>query len=181
MEHVTVPRIETERLQLRGHRLDDYPACTAMWADPAVTRFIGGTPSSPQQTWARMLAYVGHWSMRRFGYWALEEKDSGTFVGELGFADFKRDIAPSMSGVPELGWALVSSAHGRGFATEAVRAAVAWGDAAFGSARTVCLIHPDNVASIRVAQKNDYRVFASTTLNGRATLFLERSTVETTS
>ncbi len=86
------PRIRTERLVLRGHRLDDFPDALAMWSDPDVTRFIGGVPSTEQQVWSRMLSYAGHWSLPGFGYWAVEEAASGAFIGELGFANFKRDI-----------------------------------------------------------------------------------------
>jgi hypothetical protein len=76
-----------------------------MWADPAVTRFIGGVPSTKQQTWSRLLAYVGHWPIMGFGYWAIEERTTGEFAGEIGFADFKRDTIPAMKDVPELGFA----------------------------------------------------------------------------
>ena len=172
---VDVPVIETARLRLRGHRLDDFEASFAMWSDPLVTRFIGGKPSTEQQTWSRLLGYVGHWSLMGFGYWALEEKASGRFAGELGFANFHRDIAASMRDVPELGWALASRFHGKGYATEAVRAAVAWADVRFESARTVCLIDPDNVASVRVAQKCGYDVFERAVFNEQPTLFLARS------
>jgi RimJ/RimL family protein N-acetyltransferase len=170
----TAPEIETDRLTLRGHRVDDFDASFGMWSDPVVTRFIGGKPSSRQQAWSRLLNYVGHWALLGFGYWALEEKASGQFVGELGFADFKRDLDPSMRGVPELGWALASSFHGRGYATEAVRAAVAWGDARFGPARTFCLIDSENLTSIRVARKNGYREFKRAAFNERPTIFFER-------
>ncbi|HWT04325.1 MAG TPA: GNAT family N-acetyltransferase, partial [Xanthomonadales bacterium] len=95
--------------------------------------------------------------------------------GELGFANFHRDIAASMRDVPELGWALASRFHGKGYATEAVRAAVAWADVRFESARTVCLIDPDNVASVRVAQKCGYDVFERAVFNEQPTLFLARS------
>ena len=171
---VIVPEIETERLTLRGHRLDDFDAAFAMWSDPNVTRFIGGKPSTEQQTWSRLLGYAGHWAMLRFGYWAIEEKASGAFAGELGFADFHRDIEASMRDVPELGWALTSSVHGKGYATEAVRAVVAWGDAWLESARTVCLIDPENLASIRVAEKSGYREFERTVFNGHPSVFFER-------
>ncbi len=146
-----------------------------MWSDPVVTRYIGGKPSTEQQTWARLCGYVGHWALMGFGYWAIEEKSSGDFAGELGFANFHRDIAPSMRDVPELGWALAPRFHGKGYATEAVRAAVAWGDLRFRSARTVCLIGPENLASIRVAQKCGYGVFERTLFNDQPALFLERS------
>jgi len=169
-----VPVIETKRLRLRGHHLDDFTDCAAMWADPIVTRHIGGKPFSEEEVWTRLLRYVGHWALLGFGYWAIEEKSTGDFVGELGFADYKRDIEPSIKGVPELGWALVSIAHGKGYATEAVRAAALWGEAQFGSARTVCLIHPENLASIRVAEKCGYKEFRRTTYKGRPTMIFAR-------
>ena len=95
---------------------------------PIVVRYIGGKPLTAEETWAKVLRYAGLWSLLGFGYWALEEKATARFIGELGFADFRRNIQPSLDGVPELGWALVSRAHGKGYATEAVRAAIAWGD-----------------------------------------------------
>jgi RimJ/RimL family protein N-acetyltransferase len=73
------------------------------------------------------LRYVGHWSWLGFGYWLVEEKTSGQFVGEVGFADYKREIEPSIDDVPEIGWVLVPAMYGRGYATESVRAAIDWG------------------------------------------------------
>jgi RimJ/RimL family protein N-acetyltransferase len=166
------PVIETERLVLRRHRLADFDACAAMWAEPEVTRHIGGRPFSEEETWARLLRYAGHWTLLGFGYWAIEER--GRFIGELGFADFKRDLDPPLDGKPELGWALVASAHGRGYATEAVGAALAWGDAHFGATRTVCLIRPDNLRSIRVAGKCGYRELRRAILKGTPTIVFAR-------
>jgi RimJ/RimL family protein N-acetyltransferase len=146
-----------------------------MWSDPGVTRLIGGKPSSEQQTWSRMLTYLGHWQLLGFGYWAIEEKQSRAFAGEIGFADFKRDIAPSMKGYPEIGFALGSPFHGKGYATEAARAVVAWGDANVNAEKTVCLIDPRNAASLRVAQKCGYEVFEHGVYNGTPALFLART------
>jgi RimJ/RimL family protein N-acetyltransferase len=148
--------METQRLRLRAHRADDFAACVAMWSDPVITRYTIGDPSPPQRTWLRILAYRGHWDLMGFGYWAVEEQATGCYIGELGFADFKRGIEPAIEGVPELGWALISQAHGKGYATEALKAAVSWGDAHLGAARTVCIIHRDNQRSFRVADKLGY-------------------------
>src|SRR2546426_7424830 len=57
-----VPVIETERLRLRGHRPEDFPDCAAMWADPVVTRYIGGKPLSEEEAWTRTLRCLGHWN-----------------------------------------------------------------------------------------------------------------------
>ena len=167
-----VPVLETERLKLRGHGLDDFPASAALWADPAVTRHIGGKPLSGEETWTKFLRYVGHWALLGFGYWVIEEKATGRFVGEIGFADYKRNIEPALN-VPEIGWIVVSQSHGKGYATEAVRAAVAWGDMNFQSSTTACIIDPENLASIRVAEKCGYREFRRTHYHGHLiTMFL---------
>lgn len=170
----SAPQIHTDRLVLRAHRREDYESECVMWSDPAVVRFIGGMPSKPQQTWSRLLNYLGHWTVMQFGYWAIEEKRSGAFIGEIGFADFKRDITPAMQNVPELGFALVSSAHGKGYATEALTAALAWGDAHLPSNRTVCLVNEENEASLHIVEKAGYRIFERSTFNGSRVLFLER-------
>jgi RimJ/RimL family protein N-acetyltransferase len=153
-----VPVIETERLRLLGHGISDFPYCVAMWSDPQVVRYTIGEPSTAQRTWMRILAYRGHWALLGFGYWAVQEKASGKFIGELGFADFKRKLNLPLEAIPELGWALVPSAQGKGFATEALRAAVAWGDVHFEQRRTVCIIHRDNERSLRVAAKLGYAI-----------------------
>jgi RimJ/RimL family protein N-acetyltransferase len=169
-----VPEIETERLRLRGHRLEDFGNCAAMWADPVVTRYIGGRPFTQEEVWARLLRYRGHWSHLGFGFWLIEEKSSGRFVGETGFADLKRNLSPSLEGMPESGWVLAAGLHGLGYATEAVQAAVTWGDRHFGNGRTACIIAPENAASIRVAKKCGYREIRQTTYHGDATLVFER-------
>ncbi len=145
-----------------------------MWADSVVTRHIGGRPFSREESWARLLRYIGHWDVLGFGYWAVEEKATGHFVGEVGFADFKREIEPSLDGQPEMGWVFVPQVYGQGYATEAVRAAVSWGDRHLSSARSVCLIHPDNQASIRVAEKCGFHEYQRTEYKGQPTILLAR-------
>jgi RimJ/RimL family protein N-acetyltransferase len=171
-----VPVLETERLKLRGHRLDDFPACAAMWADPIVTLHIGGKPLSTEESWTKFLRYVGHWSLLGFGYWVVEEKATGQFAGELGFADYKRNIQPSLN-APEIGWVLASQFHGKGYATEAVRAAVAWGDQYFDRyfiSGTTCIIHPENLPSVHVAEKCGYRELRRTTYKEHPALVFVR-------
>lgn len=170
----TAPVIETERLILRPHRFEDFKACYAMWADPVVTRFIGGKPASEQQTWARLLSYIGHWALMHFGYWAVMEKATQLYIGELGFADFKRELKPSITGIPEVGWALASHAHGKGYATEALQAVVAWGDANLNASQTVCIIDPANRQSIHVAQKLAYQEHERTTYREEPVILFSR-------
>jgi RimJ/RimL family protein N-acetyltransferase len=169
-----IPVLETERLRLRGHRVEDFAACTAMWSDPVVTRYISGRTFTAEEVWARLLRYVGHWTLLGFGFWLIEERETGSFVGEAGLAEFQRDLDPPIHGVPEMGWVLAQQFQGKGYATEAVRAAADWGDRRFAGARTVCLIHPENRASVRVAEKCGYRPLPPATYKGQATLMFER-------
>jgi RimJ/RimL family protein N-acetyltransferase len=166
-----VPIVETERLRLRGHALDDFEMECTIWADPIVTRFIGKKPSTRSEAWYRLLRYVGHWQLLGYGYWVITDKVSGAFLGEVGFADYKRELTPALD-APEIGWGLMPSAHGKGIGTEAVRAATAWADQRWE--RTVCIIDPDNLASLRVAEKCGYREYARASLGGDPTILHER-------
>lgn len=176
-EEMNPPMVETERLRMRGHRAEDLAHCAAMWADPVVVRHTVGKPLSEEESWRRLLSYVGHWAVQGYGYWVVEEKGTGKFVGEVGFADYRREIKPSLKGIPEIGWVLASEFHGKGYATEAVRAAVAWGDSQFSSGRTACIIQPGNVASIRVAEKCGYRELQRTPYKGHEVLMFVRDGV----
>jgi RimJ/RimL family protein N-acetyltransferase len=171
---LSIPVVETERLRLRGHALDDFDECALMWGDPIVTRHIGGKPFSAQNVWSKILRYAGHWVLLDFGYWVVEERATNRFVGEVGFADFKRDIDPPFDGTPEIGWALAPRAHGLGYATEAVQAALGWADRRWPGERTVCMIDPDNASSLRVAEKCGYREYARTSYLGSPTILFER-------
>ncbi len=176
---VNVPELETERLVLRGHTVADFEDSAAMWGDAEVTRFIGGKPSTREEVWQRLLRYGGMWPLLGFGYWVARERSSGRFVGEVGLADFHRDLVPSFGDTPEAGWALATWASGRGFATEALRAVLAWADvqsqpAAIAAGRTVCMITPGNDPSVRVAEKCGYRRMADAEFKGKPTMVFER-------
>src|SRR5688500_15052962 len=163
--------IETERLTLRLHRVEDFANTAEMWGDPVVTKHIGGKPSTTEESWHRILRNMGHWQAMGWGYWVVREKKTGRFAGEAGFAHLKRELDPSFGDTPEAGWVLSPWAHGKGFAAEAMRAALAWlGE----KKRTVCMIDPDNEASLKLAAKLGYREYARTTYKGAPSVLLER-------
>ncbi len=168
------PVIETERLHLRGHRESDLANCVAMWSEEAVTRFTVGRQLTEEEIWMRMIRHVGHWTLMGYGYWVIEEKSSGTFLGEAGIAEFHRGIAPSIVGIPEAGWVFASAVHGKGYGFEAAQAILAWGEAHFGSPRSVCLIDPGNAASLKLAAKLGYTEEARTDFRGKPTILLGR-------
>lgn len=169
------PVLETPRLLLAGHEPSDFEPLSEMWAEPAVVKHIfAGEPSPRRDSWMRMLAYRGLWPLLGYGYWSVREKTSGRYVGDLGFADFHRNMTPSVRGIPEAGWALAPWAHGQGFATEGLAAALDWLDRQENIDRSVCLISPANLASIRVAGKAGYNESQGVVLNDRPSLLFTR-------
>lgn len=167
------PTLTTDRLTLTGHRPGDLEECAAMWADPAVYTLIGGQPRAREEVWLRLLRSIGQWAAFGHGQWIVRETDGGRFVGDLGLMDMRRAIDPPIDDCPETGWALAAHAHGRGYASEAMRAVLDWADGQ-GLARTVCIIHPDNAASIRLADRLGYRLKTTGTYRGQPTPIFER-------
>jgi RimJ/RimL family protein N-acetyltransferase len=147
------PLLETERLLLRAFRTTDLDALAHLWADEAVVRFIGGQKLSREDTWRRSLAACGQWPYTGWGYWVVELKADGAVVGQAGFADFKREMNPSIEGEPELGYVFAPAVHGRGIAYEACSAALRWADANLSTSSYPAIISPENLASIRLAER----------------------------
>ncbi len=169
-----VPVLETERLRMRGHCRADFEDSAAMWADPRVVAHISGVPSTAEQSWSRLLRYVGHWQVLGYGYWVITDRVSGRFLGEAGFADYNRATSPSLGGIPEAGWALHPDAQGRGLATEAVSRMMVWADETLRCDKTAALFDPTHRASIRVAEKVGFANPVLGTYGDSETLFLER-------
>lgn len=170
-----IPVLTTERLILRGHRSADLPVFTRFFQMPDFYTFLGGKPLPEEEVWTKILRNNGLWSLLGLGYWAVEEKSTGNFIGAVGFADWQRSIAPSLKGEPEIGWVLDPGIHGKGYATEAVQAALTWGHQHFTAARTVCIIDPENAPSLRVAAKCGYVPVQQTVYKGKSVLVLARS------
>lgn len=147
------PILTTNRLLLRPHRLDDFDALHAMWAAPEVYRFITGRPSTREECWMRLLRYAGLWTLLGYGYWAVEDKASGRYIGDIGFADFHRDIDPPLGNTPEMGWMIAPEHHGKGLASEALAAMLDWGAKTLPHKDCVCFISDDNAPSVALAKK----------------------------
>lgn len=166
--------IETQRLILRPYTLNDFEPYCAMMPDPDVVHFIGWAPLSQEGAWNRVLRYSGHWSLLGYGLFAVIEKETGRFVGETGLADFHRGLGEGLDGVDEAAWVFASYIHGRGYGFEAAAAAHRWYDTEYGRPRTVCLIHPLNIASRRLAEGLGYKAFGECAYRDNPAIMLER-------
>jgi RimJ/RimL family protein N-acetyltransferase len=139
-------------LELRPISLDHWEAYAACWADPRTTRFIGGSPRDRTTSWAKFLQSAGLWSVLGFGYWTFCDAETGHYLGTGGLCRFERGVA-GLEGHVEAGWALAPDAWGKGYASEAMAAALDWADNVLHAAEVRCIIDHDNEASNRVATK----------------------------
>lgn len=144
-----VPHLETERLLLRELRYSDFERFAEMNADPEFRRYIGnGEPISRELAWRAFTGMVGHWVMRGFGFWALEVKETGEFIGYLGI-HYPEEWPCGI----EIGWGLAATAQGKGYAIEAAITAMRYGFETLELTSLVSLISEGNDASKKVAMK----------------------------
>ena len=170
---MNVPVLETGRLVLRGYRLEDFQSHAAIWADPRTRRYFEGEYSE-EDIWLRFLRNFGQWALFGYGYWGIEDKASGRFIGAVGFFQAKRPCDLPYRDQPETGWVIAPDFHGKGLAREAVAAAMAWGDRNIEAPQSWCMINPDNAPSRRVAEAAGYRPALSTEYKRRPVLTFVR-------
>jgi RimJ/RimL family protein N-acetyltransferase len=169
----SAPTLETGRLRLRAHRLEDFEPIYEMAGDAALMQHISGTQPR-EEAWRRMLTAPGCWALLGYGYWVVERRADGVLIGQVGLADFKRDMVPGIEGLPELGYVLAGHAHGRGYASEAVEAVLAWADRMLRPAQIVAIIGADNAPSIKVAERAGFCVREQAVYKGEQILLFRR-------
>jgi RimJ/RimL family protein N-acetyltransferase len=169
-----IPLLTTERLILRPYQAADLDPIAAMMTDPAVMRHIGNQTHPREDAWRRMLCGPGMWLLLGYGYWAVERRSDGALIGQLGFADFKRGMTPSIEGLPELGYVFAAEAHGQGYGFEGAAAALRWADEQLTAPEIVAIIDPGNAPSIRVAEKSGFTFREPATYKGEDILLFRR-------
>jgi RimJ/RimL family protein N-acetyltransferase len=157
-------RLETDRLILRMWRDEDFDAYLELCQDPEVMRFLGGKTFDRLECWRHLAFMVGHWQLRGYGPWVVEEKATGQFVGRVGF------LNPVGWPAFELGWTLSRKFWGRGYATEAARRALAYAWGELDKDHVISLIAPKNTNSIKVAERLGEKVEGKTELLGHDVL-----------
>jgi len=140
-----IPTLQTERLTMRAPSADDFPALVEFYQDDR-SKFVGG-PMRPDQTWRALAAEIGHWTLRGYGRWSVDETSSGRFCGMVGAWN------PEGWPEPELGWDLMAGFEGKGYATEAARAALDYVYHTLGWKTAISLVADGNDGSAAVAKR----------------------------
>ncbi len=143
----SAPMMHTPRLILRAFQPADRDDFAALRGDAAVMRYIGSGPRTPAQASKALTNLIAQWALQGFGVWAVTDHKTGRFIGECGF------YRATDAGLVEFGFSLATAAWGKGLATEAAGACLAWGWSHLGFAAINAVTHPDNVASANVLCK----------------------------
>jgi RimJ/RimL family protein N-acetyltransferase len=163
---VTTPAITTARLLLRQFEPADFDAYAEFCADPEVMRYVAeGRPLTREEAWRNMAMMAGHWHLRGYGNWAVEERKTGTMIGRLGF--WNPEGWPGF----ELGWLIARPHWGQGYAIEGARAALDFAFSVVRQTRVISLIRPGNSRSIRVAEKLGEKFTETVDLRGEALIY----------
>ena len=159
-----VESLETDRLILRMFRQSDLDGYAEMCGDAEVMKYLGGVPMTRSEAWRNMAMVLGHWQLCGFGLWAVEDRQSGALVGRVGC--WRPEGWPGL----ELAWTLRRAFWGRGYATEAARAALDVAFGPLGQTHVISMIDSENQPSIRVAQRLRMRLEGQADLMGHPVL-----------
>ena len=138
----------TERLTLRPFRIGDLRPLHAMWTDPEVGRWVGGTHTRMQQSREELAQHMQHQVRHGFAFWAAEERETGALVGEVGLM-----LLEGRGPEVEVGWCLGRDSWGKGYATEAAEAWLQAGFHQLGLDHVIAAVLEDNVRSRRVCDR----------------------------
>ncbi|KLL11893.1 hypothetical protein BL254_17265 [Protofrankia sp. BMG5.30] len=141
-----VPTIVTDRLVLRCIDAADLNRWVEIASKPEFYRYLSG-PTDRASAWRNIALQLGHWVLRGYGLWAVDETATGSMVGRVGL--WGEEDWPGVEAV----WFLDPAVWGRGYATEAGAAAVRFAFEKVGTDEVISVIRPDNVRSVRVAER----------------------------
>ena len=149
-------RIETERLILREIDAErDLDGWARTMADERTVRYIGGVVMDRAQAWRNMATVIGHWTIRGYGFFSLECRETGQWVGRVG--PWYPEGWPS----PEVGWTIMREHWGKGYATEAGRACIDFARDTLGWDSVIHVILQGNEPSMAVAERLGSRLLRS--------------------
>jgi len=146
MNFLIPEKAETERLILRTFEENDWVALHKLYSDPECTRYTIQRTLTEGESWRTMASMIGHWQLRGYGQYAVEDKTTGEVMGTVGLW-YPKDWPE-----PEIKWALSRAFWGRGYASEAARAVKKIAADYIPGTSLISLIFSENEPSIRLAE-----------------------------
>ena len=150
---MNAPVLTTERLELWRPQASDRADLLAMMTPEAVRQFLGSAEASESDTFARLYRNAGSWALHGYGTFMVREKAKLEIVANCGVFRSFRGFGRGLDDVPEAGWIVAQPHWGKGYALEAMHAALAWFDREHGPQRVACMIEENHAASMAVAAK----------------------------
>jgi RimJ/RimL family protein N-acetyltransferase len=157
---VSAPVLTTERLELWRPQIPDRAGLLALIAPEAVRKFLGPAEASETDVFARQLRNAGSWALYGYGVFTLRERGRDEVVGTCGVFRSFRGFGQGLDDVPEAGWIIAEPSWGKGYAVEAMTAALAWFDREHGTRRVACMIEEGHGASMAIAARLGFREYA---------------------
>lgn len=164
------PVLETGRLRLRGWRREDFRPYHAILQHPDVHRYFGPEPMGQEECWRRICAAIGNWELNGFGTMAVEAKDDGRLLGNVGMFTAWRDFDPQFGDEPEMGWIMAAETHGTGMAREACEAVLGWAEATLEPTPIWAIISDGNAPSFGLARKLGFNALHNIDYHGPTTV-----------
>jgi RimJ/RimL family protein N-acetyltransferase len=166
--------LTTERLELSQPVAADLEGVAALVAPEAMRRFLGDRAPDMAGEYARFARNAGSWALYGYGTFMVRERGCARIIGTCGVFHSWRGFGQGFDDAPEIGWIIGQDVWGRGYATEAMRGALAWFDHIYGPRRIVCMIEQDNKASFAIAARLGFVAFAQQEFGGRLLTLLQR-------
>lgn len=140
--------METERLILRKVDPDrDFDAWAKAMADEDTVRYLGMKPQNRSEAWRSMAMSMGHWAIRGYGFFSLEHKQTGDWIGRVG------PWYPEGWPGREVGWTISPDHVRKGYGYEAAKASIEYAFTTLGWSRLIHVIMEGNLPSIALAEK----------------------------
>lgn len=170
----SAPTIVTDRLVLRGFREGDFGAFHALSADEQVMSQITGRALTTDESWTRMTSFAGSWLLTGIGAWAVESRDDATLAGVVGLTMGRRGLKELPEDAVDMTWVFARERQRQGLAYEACTAILSWADRTFDVDTIWAIITPQNLASLRLAERLGFTPSGESLFRGREVLLLRR-------
>ncbi|KUR72331.1 hypothetical protein AQZ52_03435 [Novosphingobium fuchskuhlense] len=171
---MTGPELSTERLDLWRPAPRDHAGLVALLADDEVRRHLGSRPTGEVEEFNRLCRNAGSWALFGYGIFTCRARGEDDVIGICGVFHSWRGFGQGMDDTPEIGWIFARKTWGKGIASEAARASLAWFDAAFPGRRVACMINDTNAPSLAVADKLGFRRYSTQADTDSTLILLER-------